>query len=84
MLEMLSVKECRASTDPCHFIPNFFVVVSEKKIQAKINGMESYEFEKRSYPHPRFPKALKIQAQRWGITIGTEYAEAFSIVRNIY
>lgn len=35
-------------------------------LQAKIKGMESYEFEKRSYPHPRSPEALKIQAQRWG------------------
>jgi len=45
--------------------------------------MESYEFEKRAYPHPRSPEALRIQAQRWGVDIGCERAEAFCVVRNI-
>jgi hypothetical protein len=45
--------------------------------------MENYEFEKRAYPHPRSPEALKIQSQRWGVAMGVEYAEAFSIIRNI-
>jgi hypothetical protein len=43
--------------------------------------MESYEFEKRAYPHPRSPEALKIQAQRWGIAMGCMFAEAFTLVR---
>jgi LmbE family N-acetylglucosaminyl deacetylase len=81
--ETPSGTEWRASTDPRHFIPNLFVIVSEENLQAKINGMESYEFEKRSYPHPRSPEALRIQAQRWGIVVGAELAEAFVIVRNI-
>ena len=46
--------------------------------------MECYQYEKREYPHPRSPKALAIQAQRWGISIGVEYAEAFCLVRNIF
>lgn len=29
-----------------------------------------YEFEKRFFAHPRSSIALKIQAQRWGITLG--------------
>ena len=45
--------------------------------------MESYEFERRAYPHPRSPEALKIQAQRWGVAVGTNYAEAFCLVRLI-
>lgn len=81
--ETPSGTEWRASTDPRHFVPNLFVVVSEKNIQAKINGMESYEFEKRRFPHPRSPEALRIQAQRWGVAIGAELAEAFVLVRNI-
>jgi hypothetical protein len=52
-------------------------------MNAKITGMECYEFEKRSYPHPRSQEALKIQAQRWGITVGTELAEAFMLIRSI-
>jgi len=81
--ETPSGTEWRASTDPKHFIPNIFIEVSEQNINAKIKGMESYEFEKRKYPHPRSPEALKIQAQRWGIAIGKPYAEAFVLVRSI-
>lgn len=81
--ETPSGTEWRASTDPRHFIPNFFVEVSEGSLSAKIAGMECYEFEKRNYPHPRSPQALKIQAQRWGVAVGVPYAEAFSIVRAI-
>ena len=81
--ETPSGTEWRASTDPKHFIPNWFIEVSESGLKAKIKGMECYEFEKREYPHPRSPEALKIQAQRWGIVIGKKLAEAFTIVRAI-
>jgi LmbE family N-acetylglucosaminyl deacetylase len=81
--ETPSGTEWRASTDPRHFIPNFFIKVDKENINAKILGMESYEFEKREYPHPRSPKSLEIQAQRWGISVGAYYAEAFTIVRLI-
>lgn len=81
--ETPSGTEWRVPSDPRHFLPNFFVSVSLENLEAKIKGMESYEFERRSYPHPRSPEALKIQAQRWGIAIGKEYAEAFQIIRSI-
>ncbi|UOQ70362.1 hypothetical protein [Hymenobacter cellulosilyticus] len=45
--------------------------------------MEAYEFEKRAYPHPRSPEALRIQAQRWGVVIGQPLAEAFMLIRHI-
>jgi LmbE family N-acetylglucosaminyl deacetylase len=81
--ETPSGTEWRASTDPRHFIPNMFFEVSEEDINTKSKAMECYEFEKRKYPHPRSPKALKIQAQRWGVSIGCSYAEAFCLVRSI-
>lgn len=81
--ETSSGTEWRASTDPKHFIPNLFISVSEENLMSKISGMESYEFEKRRYPHPRSSEALRIQAQRWGIVVGKKYAEAFCIVRSI-
>lgn len=81
--ETPSGTEWRASSDPRHFIPNLFVEVSEGNITAKIKGMDSYEFEKRKYPHPRSPEALKIQAQRWGVAVGKPFAEAFVIIRHI-
>ncbi|MEY5049358.1 MAG: hypothetical protein RLZZ175_2717 [Bacteroidota bacterium] len=81
--ETPSGTEWRASSDPKHFIPNFFVSINNENLQSKIIGMESYEFEKRLYPHPRSPEALEIQAKRWGVAIGKEMAEAFMVIRNI-
>ena len=45
--------------------------------------MESYEFEKRTYPHPRSSKALKVRAQMWGVANGINLAEAFQVIRSI-
>tara|TARA_B100000768_G_C11273921_1_gene374854 strand:+ start:1969 stop:2688 length:720 start_codon:yes stop_codon:yes gene_type:complete len=81
--ETPSGTEWIASSDPRKFTPNLFIEVSEKNLEAKIKGMECYEFEKRKYPHPRSPEALKILSQQRGITVGKNYAEAFSIVRLI-
>jgi len=81
--ETPSGTEWRSSADPKHFIPNFFVEISEYNLNTKIKGMECYEFEKRQYPHPRSPEALKVLAQRWGILIGRKYAEAFMLIRLI-
>ena len=82
-IETPSGTEWRAPTDPKHFIPNFYFQVGIENVEAKIKGMECYEFEKREYPHPRSPEALMIQAQNRGIQVGFNYAEAFHIVRHI-
>ena len=81
--ETMSGTEWRASSDPKHFIPNMFVEVSEESLLAKIKAMEAYEFERRKYPHPRSPEALRVRAQMWGVSIGCRYAEAFLVVRLI-
>jgi len=81
--ETPSGTEWRANSDPRHFLPNLFVAVSSENLEAKIKGMESYEFESRSFPHPRSPEALRIQAQRWGVAMGVCHVEAFNIVRTI-
>lgn len=79
--ETPSGTEWRASSDPKHFVPNLFVEVSETNMNAKIMGMESYEFEKRNYPHPRSPEALKILARRYGVMMGGNFYEAFHVIR---
>ena len=81
--ETPSSTEWQAFTQAKHFFPNFFIPVTENNINAKIKGMESYFFEKRKFPHPRSPQSLMISSQKWGITIGEKYAEAFCIVRTI-
>jgi len=60
-----------------------FYEVSEKNLEAKIKAMECYEFEKK-ISASRSPEALKILAQRWGVAIGKNYAEAFMLIRGIY
>ncbi len=82
--ETPSGTEWRASTDPRNFIPNCFIEIREEGLAAKIHGMESYEYERRSFPHPRSPEALRIQAQRWGVAVGRPLVEAFCVVRFIW
>jgi LmbE family N-acetylglucosaminyl deacetylase len=81
--ETPSSTEWQAFNHPNYFKPNLFLEVSKKDVDAKIKGMESYEFEKRKYPHPRSSKALEIQCQRNGVIVGKEYAEAFMLIRSI-
>lgn len=81
--ETMSGTEWRASSDPRHFHPNMFIQLTEEALDAKIKAMEAYEFEKREYPHPRSPEALKIRAQMWGVANGLALAEAFCLIRNI-
>ena len=64
-----------------NFRPNFFVSLDLDNIKSKIKAIESYEYEKRDYPHPRSSKALLNLSERWGIVNGVNYAEAFQIIR---
>lgn len=81
--ETPSGTEWQASSDPRRFIPNLFIEVMEKNVEAKIKGMESYKFEKREWPHPRSSKALKLISEKWGIVNGRSYSEAFQLIRLI-
>ncbi|MGF1533458.1 MAG: PIG-L deacetylase family protein [Bernardetiaceae bacterium] len=81
--ETPSSTEWQAYNYPNPFLPNFFIPFGEDSLLAKIKGMEAYVFERREYPHPRSPEALRILAQRWGIVIGHPLAEAFMLIRHI-
>jgi LmbE family N-acetylglucosaminyl deacetylase len=81
--ETPSSTEWQASNDFRQFVPNLFISISNENLDAKIKAMECYELERRSYPHPRSPEALKIQAQRWGVATGNDFAEAFRLIQDI-
>ena len=81
--ETPSSTEWQAFNHPYLFSPNLFFEISEDNMKAKILAMESYEFEKRSYPHPRSGEALKNRAKYWGNIISRKYAEAFCLIRYI-
>ncbi len=81
--ETPSSTEWQAANYPNYFQPNFYIPVSKANVDAKIKGMESYEFEKREFPHPRSPEALEILAKKRGVEVGEDYAEAFMLIRSI-
>jgi LmbE family N-acetylglucosaminyl deacetylase len=64
------------------FAPNVFIDVSST-IEAKIQAMGVYESERRSFPHPRSPEALRAIAQRWGSVANVGFAEAFELIRSV-
>lgn len=64
------------------FKPSVFVDISET-LDLKAQGMQQYESEARSFPHPRSGEALRAIAQRWGSVAGCKAAEAFELVRSL-
>ncbi len=62
------------------FHPNVFVDIADT-LETKVQAMQWYESEARSFPHPRSPQALRAIAQRWGSVVGYEAAEAFELIR---
>ena len=64
------------------FIPNVYVEVS-KYLDRKIEIMGLYETEVREDPLPRGPSSIRAAACHRGATVGLEYAEAFSLVREV-
>lgn len=81
--ETPSGTEWQASSDPRRFSPNLFIEVSQDDVEAKIKGMDSYEFEKREWPHPRSPEALKNNCIERAIRVGKNFVESFEIIRLI-
>jgi LmbE family N-acetylglucosaminyl deacetylase len=64
------------------FVPTHYVSI-EAFLDAKIAAMESYRSERRAWPHPRAPEALRALAAYRGSQIGVPAAEAFTTVRTI-
>lgn len=81
--ETPSASEWQATCDPRHFMPNFYMEISEADLKAKCDAMASYEFEIRAFPHPRSSEALRILAHSRGYIVGKRLAEAFQMVRMV-
>ncbi len=64
------------------FHPNVFVDIAET-LEIKVQSMQTYESETRSFPHPRSAEALRASAHRWGSVVGLEAAEAFELIRSV-
>jgi LmbE family N-acetylglucosaminyl deacetylase/predicted acetyltransferase len=64
------------------FSPNVFIDISNT-IDLKNEAMRKYKTELREFPHPRSIEMLDAVAKYWGGVSGTQYAEAFELVRSI-
>ena len=67
---------------PTTFSPNVFFDITNS-LDKKIQAVEKYESEIRSFPHPRSSKTIGVNASKWGSFIGKKYAEAFMLIRDI-
>ena len=64
------------------FIPTHYVAI-DGTLDKKVAAMESYSTERRAWPHPRGPEALRAWAAYRGSQVGLTAAEAFATVRTI-
>jgi N-acetylglucosamine malate deacetylase 1 len=83
MYETLSETEFAPSFQSDAFVPNSFVDVS-LYFQKKIDIMKIYESELKARPFPRSIENLKALAAFRGATAGVSYAEAFTLLRDIW
>lgn len=65
---------------PGRFSPDIFFDITSS-IEKKSAALLEYKTEMREYPHPRSLEGVKITANKWGLTIGCRFAEAFKVVR---
>ena len=64
------------------FEPNVFEDVT-LTIDKKIEAMRAYVSEVQNPPHPRSLEAIKVLARKRGFEVGVNYAEAFSLIREV-
>ena len=65
------------------FEPNYYIPVSEKNVNAKIEALKTYEEVIRPYPYVRSEKALSAKCLVRGSECHSDYAEAFQIIYGV-
>ena len=80
--ETLSSTEAAPPMTNRAFVPNVYLEITPH-IDRKIEIMSLYESEKQSDPLPRGPAAIRALARFRGATMGVDYAEAFTLVREV-
>lgn len=79
--EVLSSTEW-GSPRAASFVPDHFIDIS-RFIEAKMQALQAYEPEMRSFPHSRSLSHVEALARHRGSCVGLPCAEAFSTVRTI-
>ena len=80
--EIPSSTDWQMESNSKQFKPNLYLSLDKKNVESKVKAMEKYTYEKRNFPHPRSPKGISLLAEYRGMSIGENFAEAFSIVRS--
>lgn len=78
--ECLSETEWGQSIEP--FVPNVYIDISDT-LNTKIKAMGVYRSEMKPYPHPRSQEAITALAMKRGSEVGSIYAEAFMLIREV-
>ena len=81
--ETLSSTDAAPARGDRMFLPNVFSDITPY-LEAKLDVMRLYETEIHAEPMPRSPSAIRALARVHGATINTEYAEAFSLIRELF
>jgi N-acetylglucosamine malate deacetylase 1 len=63
------------------FLPNYYVNIAGS-LERKIEAMACYSTESKPFPHPRSREGLRVYAQKRGMEVGIETAEAFAVLRD--
>lgn len=81
--ETLSETEWGHPTAEAFFIPRKFIKLTESQLTKKLEAMECFSSQLKSFPNSRSLQAIKHLAALRGSTVSTYYAEAFDIIRSI-
>ena len=63
------------------FQPNYFIEISESQLEKKWEALKCYQTEMREAPFPRSWRGVQTQASLRGAQAGTNFAEAFRLIR---
>ncbi len=77
--EVLSETEWNENGD--FFNPNYFVSLTKKEIDNKVNAFSQYNSQQKKFPHPRSKEAILSLSKVRGSQSYTGYAEAFKVER---
>ena len=63
------------------FVPNYFIPLKKSYLEKKINAMKKYKSQIKKPPHPRSEDGIFNLAKLRGLSIGTNFAESYMVVR---
>ena len=82
--ETLSSTDAAPPNHTTAFLPTVYSEITAEQVDRKIEIMSLFDTEVHSDPFPRGPSAIRALARLRGAHAGVEYAEAFTLVREVF